>query len=465
MTARNVPSFLSPDLDRRQAVRLVVGAAALTLPGAIAACGSSGGGSPAGGSSSQPAVKHSYANIRALTWGIGTGTIIGLDIATAFDGHAMYVERGAREGLLAATNALGLAPLLASSWTYDPANLKYVFQIRSGVKFWDGTTMTIDDVVFSLTRHIDKKVGSQIGAYFANVAAFTKTGPAELTIRLKRPDPDVANSLVFAPILSKAFVAKIGSGLGSPGSGARVMGTGPYQITGVPEQHVLHRGAVRGVLEHQAGRAEVFLHLHPRHADAAARGAERSDRGHVRRARPELVELGEGQLAAHLLSARHGHVLPVFRREQAAVERHPCPQGGGLRSKPGGLHQGVRGRQRYRRHLRGAAAAVGPGAAAGPGGQSLQDAADLPVQRRQGEEGAGPVGLPARLHRQQAAHPQQPAVLRERDGEPVADPQADRHQPASRAGGGESVAGQPVRAQRLDRHRGQRVRARLRRPG
>src|ERR1700733_4080188 len=234
MTARNVPSFLSPDLDRRQAVRLVVGAAALTLPGAIAACGSSGGGSPAGGSSSQPAVKHSYANIRALTWGIGTGTIIGLDIATAFDGHAMYVQRCGLEGLLQATDSLGLAPLLASSWTYEPAGLKYVFQIRPGVKFWDGTTMTADDVVFSLTRHIDPKVSSQIGAYLANVDSFVKTGANEVTIKLKRPDPDVQNTLVFAPILSKAFVEKIGSGLGSPGAGLRIMGTGPYQITSFP---------------------------------------------------------------------------------------------------------------------------------------------------------------------------------------------------------------------------------------
>ena len=174
------------------------------------------------------------ANIPSITWGIGTGTIIGLDIATAFDGHAMYVQRCGLEGLLAATNTLGLAPLLASSWTYSPASLKYVFQIRPGVKFWDGTTMTVDDVVFSLTRHIDPKVSSQIGAYLANVASFTKTGPSEMTINLKRADPDVQNTLVFAPILSKAFVEKIGSGLGSPGSGLRIMGTGPYQISSFP---------------------------------------------------------------------------------------------------------------------------------------------------------------------------------------------------------------------------------------
>ena len=232
MTEPDVPSFLSPHLDRRQAMRLGFGAAALTLPGFLAACGSSGSGSPSAGSSS--AVKHSTTNIPSLTWGIGTNTIVGLDIATAFDGHAMYVQRCGLEGLLAATNQLTLAPLLASSWTYDPAGLKYVFQIRPGVKFWDGTPMTADDVVFSLTRHIDPKVSSQIGAYFSNVASWVKTGPAEVTAKLKRQDPTVANSLVFAPILSKAFVEKIGSGLGSPGSGLRIMGTGPYEISAFP---------------------------------------------------------------------------------------------------------------------------------------------------------------------------------------------------------------------------------------
>ena len=109
-----------------------------------------------------------------------------------------------------------------------------MFQIRPGVKFWDGTTMTVDDVAFSLSRHIDPKVSSQIGAYFANVGSFVKTGPSELTIKLKRPDPDVANSLVFAPVMSRKFAQKIGSGLGSPGQGLRIMGTGPYQLTSFP---------------------------------------------------------------------------------------------------------------------------------------------------------------------------------------------------------------------------------------
>ena len=178
--------------------------------------------------------KPSCKDIPSLNWALSTSTIVGLDIATAFEANAQTVAINGMEGLLAVSDQLTLTPLLATSWKYDEPNLRYVFQIRPGVKFWDGTAMTMDDVVYSLTRHIDPKVGSQISGYFANVDSFVQTGASELTIKLKKPDPLVANALVFAPILAKAFAQKLGKGLGSPGSGLRIMGTGPYQLTSFP---------------------------------------------------------------------------------------------------------------------------------------------------------------------------------------------------------------------------------------
>jgi peptide/nickel transport system substrate-binding protein len=221
-------------LDRRQLLRgLGIGSAALAFPGVLAACGSSGGSASPGTSGSAPA-KLSNKDIPSLSWALSASTIVGLDIASAFEANAQMVQINGLEGLLAVSDQLTLAPLLATSWNYDAAGLKYTFQIRPGVKFWDGTDMTADDVVFSLTRHIDPKVSSQIGSYFENVDSYVKTGANEVTCKLKRPDPLVANALVFAPILSEAFVKKIGSGLGSPGAGLRIMGTGPYQITSFP---------------------------------------------------------------------------------------------------------------------------------------------------------------------------------------------------------------------------------------
>jgi peptide/nickel transport system substrate-binding protein len=218
-------------LDRRQLLRgLGLGGAALAVPGVLAACGDAN--KPAGSSSSAPA--RSKAEIASITWALNASTIVGLDIASAFDSNSQQVQIIGLEGLLAVSDQLTLTPLLATSWNYDPAGLKYTFQIRQGVKFWDGTEMTADDVAFSLSRHISPKVSSQIGGYFTNVAAFVKTGASEVTVRLKRPDPLVQNALVFAPILSEAFVKQIGSKLGSPGTGMRIMGTGPYQITSFP---------------------------------------------------------------------------------------------------------------------------------------------------------------------------------------------------------------------------------------
>lgn len=224
-------------LNRRQLLRsLGIGGTALAVPGLLAACSSGGsgsGGSPGGSTSSAPG-KVSDADIPSLRWALNTSTIVGLDIATAFESNSQCVAVTGLEGLLAVSDQLTLIPRLATSWKYDEPNLKYVLQIRQGVKFWDGTPMTLDDVVFSLGRHIDPKVSSQIAGYFANVASFDKTGSSEVTVKLKHADPTIANSLVFAPILSKAFVQKIGKALGSPGSGLRIMGTGPYQITAFP---------------------------------------------------------------------------------------------------------------------------------------------------------------------------------------------------------------------------------------
>ena len=229
MTSGDSPSWLSERIDRRQVLKgLGIGGAALAFPGVLAACGSS---SKSPGTSSS---KVSTKQIASLNWALPTSTIVGLDIASAFESNTQCVQVVALEGLLTISKNLTLVPLLATSWSYQESALKYVFQIRPGVKFWDGTPMTAEDVAFSLGRHIDPKVASQISTYFPNVKSFTVTGANEMTIELKRPDPLVANALPFAPILSKAFVEKVGKALGTPGSSVNIMGTGPYKVTAFP---------------------------------------------------------------------------------------------------------------------------------------------------------------------------------------------------------------------------------------
>ena len=48
-----------------------------------------------------------------------------------------------------------IKPCIAESWTISEDGREYTFAIKSGVKFSDGTDMTIDDVIFSMERGMD----------------------------------------------------------------------------------------------------------------------------------------------------------------------------------------------------------------------------------------------------------------------------------------------------------------------
>src|SRR3546814_18968909 len=58
----------------------------------------------------------------------------------------------------------GVEPELATSWTVASDGLTADFVLREGVKFWDGTSLTADDVVFSLTRAIEDRKSTRLNS-------------------------------------------------------------------------------------------------------------------------------------------------------------------------------------------------------------------------------------------------------------------------------------------------------------
>ena len=73
----------------------------------------------------------------------------------AHQGTGTHVLGHAYDGLLVKNIADGLrtfAPLLATDWAISGDGKSYSFTIRDGVKFHDGTPMTVDDVVYSFNR-------------------------------------------------------------------------------------------------------------------------------------------------------------------------------------------------------------------------------------------------------------------------------------------------------------------------
>jgi ABC-type transport system substrate-binding protein len=60
--------------------------------------------------------------------------------------------------LSSATEPAKLVPGLATKWYQDPADpTKWIFELRQGVKFHDGSTFNADAVIFSLDRVLDDK--------------------------------------------------------------------------------------------------------------------------------------------------------------------------------------------------------------------------------------------------------------------------------------------------------------------
>ncbi|HEX6524506.1 MAG TPA: ABC transporter substrate-binding protein [Streptosporangiaceae bacterium] len=159
-----IDEFAAGRLSRRDFIRrgTVVGISVPLLGSILAACSSSSSTSPAGGSSSSG---KPGATIKA---GIvtPTGAINPVTVADQ-GGLDMLAQTG--EYLTLSGQTLNLTPVLATSWSANPAADVWTFKIRQGVKFHNGATLTADDVVYTYQLHTNKANGSAALSAFAGV--------------------------------------------------------------------------------------------------------------------------------------------------------------------------------------------------------------------------------------------------------------------------------------------------------
>ncbi|WP_311214178.1 MULTISPECIES: ABC transporter substrate-binding protein [unclassified Arthrobacter] len=152
-----------------------------------------------------------------------------LDYAYAFDYPDNTVLANVCESLFRWNADLSTSPGLATG-VENPDPLTWIYTIRQGVKFHDGSEMTADDVVASLSRHIDPEVGSFWASSYQNVESIEKTGDYEVTVTTTRPDYVFNNSLVGAPgvVESAATLEEAGKDYGNSKAGVNC--TGPFQF-------------------------------------------------------------------------------------------------------------------------------------------------------------------------------------------------------------------------------------------
>jgi peptide/nickel transport system substrate-binding protein len=164
------------------------------------------------------------AAIPLLRIGLGS-SIPTLDSTKAIG--AEYIDQLSLEVLMKFGPKGNVEPNLATSVT-RPNNVTYVYHLRHGVRFWDGSELTSADVVYSL--NYDRSAGSQIAFTYTSVKSITADGKYAVVVTLKHPDASwqYVPAEQTAPIFEKKFSVEHKATLGQ--SGTLVMGTGPWKI-------------------------------------------------------------------------------------------------------------------------------------------------------------------------------------------------------------------------------------------
>jgi len=132
------------------------------------------------------------------------------------------------ESLLRQAPDGSLQPGLAT--VSNPSPTTMVFTLRPGVKFWDGHPVTSADMVYSLDRAADPKLGGYYSGRLDRIASVTATSPTQVTIKLTQPDYWLEGELSSMPgiIIEKSFAEKEGKNYGTPAGS--IMCTGAYML-------------------------------------------------------------------------------------------------------------------------------------------------------------------------------------------------------------------------------------------
>ncbi|WP_043464229.1 ABC transporter substrate-binding protein [Kitasatospora sp. MBT66] len=206
------------------AATALLGAAAL-----VAACA----GPPRGGSSDRadvqlsPSSPPAAGDIDSFTWATYAEPPT-LDYLQAFDYPQNTVLSNVCESLMRWTPQLTLAPGLAEKAS-NPDPTTWVYDLRSGVHFHDGSVMTAEDVVYSLGRQMNPDNAAAWAQNLQNVDTVTATGPLQVTVKLKRPDSQFPQYMATAAgvVAAKAGVEAAGRDYGTGGS---LDCTGPFKL-------------------------------------------------------------------------------------------------------------------------------------------------------------------------------------------------------------------------------------------
>ena len=155
----------------------------------------------------------------SLTIGVGRDLLDGPDSRAYLHGST-----NTWEALTYLGPDLAARPWLARSWQCQDGGRAWVFHLRSGVRFHDGSPLTAQEARASILRIASHPKYDPAGVY-RDLVKLEARGPLELVFHLKEPRPDFPNLVAYfsSPILKPSLF----------GPGGRLTGfiaTGPFML-------------------------------------------------------------------------------------------------------------------------------------------------------------------------------------------------------------------------------------------
>lgn len=148
-----------------------------------------------------------------------------LDPQLQWDTDSYSIYRNIFDNLVTRDASGAIVPQVATAWRYtDDTTL--VLDLRTDIRFQDGTPLTPDDVAFTLTRILDPAFKSSQLSQFDQISSAEVTGPSQVTLRTKSPYPALLAQLVKLSIIPKAYVQRVGDAAFNQ----QPMGSGPYKL-------------------------------------------------------------------------------------------------------------------------------------------------------------------------------------------------------------------------------------------
>lgn len=202
---------------KRKGIRNILSVVVLTtLTIALSACS----GDKAGGNSSR------------ITIGIPQDLEDSLDPHKAVAAGTKEVYFNIFEGLVKPDSDGNLVPAVASEYKASEDGKVYTFTLRDGIKFHDGSPVTVEDIKYSIDKCADTSMGEPLIAAFSNIDSVNILDDRTVEIVLKESntefDAELAN--VTAAIIPASNTE----------ADTKPVGTGPYKyVSRSPQEKIV----------------------------------------------------------------------------------------------------------------------------------------------------------------------------------------------------------------------------------